>query len=79
MLNCDVSEPRSEAGKLETFAPCEIKKQGGENLQRMHRQGIKEQVAEESGIRLVLREELIQFKGEGRDARSPPRFVPIAS
>jgi hypothetical protein len=61
MLNCnlrvfdgrDVSKPRTEAGKLATLAPCEIKKQGGENLQRTHRQGIKGQVADESGLRVL--------------------------
>jgi hypothetical protein len=50
---CDVSEPRTEAGKLETLAPCDNQEaRWGENLQRMHRQGIKGEVAEESGILL---------------------------
>jgi hypothetical protein len=46
---CDDSKSRTEAGKLATLAPCEIEKQGGENLQRMQGQGIKEQVADQSG------------------------------
>jgi hypothetical protein len=57
MLNCnlrvfdgrDDSKSRTEAGKLATLAFCEIEKQGGKNLQRTHRQGIKEQVADKSG------------------------------
>jgi hypothetical protein len=56
MLNCnlhvfngrDDSKSRTEAGKFVTLALCEIEKQGGENQQRTHRQGIKEQVADQS-------------------------------
>jgi hypothetical protein len=83
MLNCnlrafdgrDNSKSRTEAGKLATLALCEIERQGGKNQQRMHEQRIKEQVADQSGG-LVLREELIQFRGEGRDAHPHPPTHP---
>jgi hypothetical protein len=57
MLNCnlrvfdgrDDSKSRTEVRKLATLAFCEIENRSAKNQQPMHSQGIKKQVADQSG------------------------------
>jgi hypothetical protein len=86
MLNCnllvfdgrDNSKSRTEVGKLSILAFCEIENRSGKNQQPMNSQGIKEQVADQSGYRRsrVKDNSKEENSSGGRDART---LVPFGS